>query len=128
MKKFLLAVFLLAPALCPAQSPKPTDYAIAVHVQSSQLATVCHDVLLRSDCDFTQHLDVVIEGKKYILISKDYSNAVLKLGDYKAKKIVARERFPVPTADYETSYATLTYEFLLPDGKTRKFSVVGESK
>lgn len=128
MKKILLAVLLLAPALCRAQSPKPADYPIAVHVQSSQLATVCHDAFADTDCGFSQHLAVVIDGKKYILNSKDFRNAMLNLGDYKAKKLVARERFPIPTADYETSYATLTYEFLLPDGKTRKYSVVGESE
>jgi len=128
MKKFLLAIFLLVPALCRAQLPKSTDYAIAVHVQSSQLVTACHDFMGRSVCGIEQHLAAVIDGKKYVLNSKDYSNAVLKLGDYKAKTLVARERFPVPTADYETSYATFTYEFLLPDGKTRKYAVVGESE
>jgi hypothetical protein len=63
MRNCLLAILLLTPVLAWGKS-KPTDYNIAVHVQSSQLATVCHDVLGHWYCGIKQHLTVVIDGRK----------------------------------------------------------------
>jgi hypothetical protein len=97
-------------------------------VQSSQLVTVCHDVFTRPDCEIKQHLGVVIDGKKYEINSKENYYAVLKTGDYKARLLGSHARFPVVSPDYETSYASTSYEFLFPDGKTRKYMVVGVSE
>ena len=51
---------------------------------------------------------------------------LLRLGDYKAKLLPDDSSIsPNPPADYEYQRK---YEFLLPDGKTRKFLVMGESE
>jgi hypothetical protein len=98
-------------------------------VQSSQLVSVCHDDIRgRSSCEIKQHLSVVIDGKKYEINSKENCYAVLKTGDYKARLLGSHERFPVVSPDYETSYASTSYEFLFPDGKTRRYLVVGVSE
>lgn len=68
-----------------------------------------------------------MEGK-YDLSSNDDCDAALRTGDYKARMIVGKQ--PVtdnPLPAYETYY-TNTYELQFPDGKTRTYSVVGESE
>jgi hypothetical protein len=45
--------------------------------------------------------------------------AVIALGDYKARLV---------TDEHNAYEFTQVYEFLLPDGKTRKFGVVGTSE
>ena len=114
MKKLLLALLILAPAISPAETgPNPADYTVAVHVQSS-----------RSDCTrggCTQRLTAVIEGKKYRLEAySQFAFKLLRTGDYKAK--IVKDSKPVP---YEYSR---DYEFLFSDGRTRKYSVVGETE
>ena len=47
-------------------------------------------------------------------------NAMLEIGDYKAKLI---------RDEHHTKYDSLqVYEFLFPDKKTRKFEVVGQTE
>ena len=130
MKKILFAIMLMTPVLGSAETPKlnPADYTVAVHVQASQLVTVCHDFMNRTICEIKQHLSVAIDGKKYELNSKDNGNFVLRTGDYKARLLGIHPRFPVVSQDYETYYASTSYEFLFPDGKTRKYTVVGVSE
>lgn len=72
----------------------------------------------------TLELHVMINGKKYILdsISTFSLNKVrlLKLGDYPAR--LTRDAHP---NSYEFSQ---NYELLFPNGKTRKFVVIGQSE
>jgi len=115
MKKVLIAILLLAPALVFAEkkpAPNPADYTIAVHLQSSQL-------IIGIQNNPTQHLDVLIDGKKYALEAGPcYS--VLPSGDYKARLVK-----DAIAKDHEY---TRVYELLFTDGTTRKYSVVGESE
>jgi hypothetical protein len=106
VKRAALFVLLLA-SLAPA-APAPDDYSINVHVTSSYLLAG------------GQAMDVVIHAKKYQLGGDPRGGSLLALGDYKAK-LVKDEH---PTA-YES---TQQYEFLFPDNKTRKFTVIGLSE
>ena len=125
MKKALFAILFMLPALAWAK-PKPADYTLTVHVQSSRLVQECSDWGLgRTACGRSLYLNVVIDGKKYELYGggDDY---LLRLGDYKAKLLPddsSTSDNPPPAYEYRPSY-----EFLFPDGKTRKFSVVSESE
>lgn len=127
MKKLLLTLLLLSPELALAKV-NPSDYSLPVHVQSSRLVTACHDVLGHAFCGTKQSLGVVIDGKKYELLSSDDADAALRTGDYKARMLVgdaSGAEEPVPA--YEIDYKN-TYEFLFPDGKRQKFSIIGESE
>lgn len=110
----------MVPALVWAK-PKPTDYTITVHVQSTRSVLECAG---RPVCITALYLNVVIDGKKYKLETDDY-DYLLRLGDYKAKLLPddsSANRNPPAAYEYRQKY-----EFLFPDGRTRKFSVVGES-
>ncbi|MGD0478791.1 MAG: hypothetical protein ABSA42_01395 [Terracidiphilus sp.] len=123
MKKALLAIFLVLPAMALAekQPANGADYTVAVHVQSSRLVEFCSDVSNGSSlCNWEQVLSVVIDGNKYELESAKAAANLLRLGDYKAKI----------TKD-ESAHAyeyNRTYEFLFPDGQTRQYIVVGETQ
>jgi hypothetical protein len=125
MKKAFFAIVLLAPALAWGK-PKPADYSVAIHVQSSQLVAECYEALGHTFCEGKQHLSVSIDGRKYELNSKGESDFALRTGVYKAKLIVDDE----PSTDNPPRAYEIhdVYEFLFPDGKTRKYSVVGESE
>jgi hypothetical protein len=114
MKRVLVAILLLAPALASAEkkpAPNPADYAVTVHVQSSQ-------VINRYQVP-TQLLDVIIDGRKYKLgASPDIQ--VLPVGDYKAK--ISQDKI---AQNHEYSRV---YELVFADGTTRKYSVLGESE
>jgi hypothetical protein len=110
MKRAALIILLLFGTLVPA-ARTPDEYPITVHLTSSYFmgGTVSHD----------QGVDVVIDGKKYSLTGEG-DMALLALGDYKAKLV---------KDEHQTSYEFLQeYEILLPDKKTRKFTVVGHSE
>ena len=120
MKRVIFAILLIAPTLALAQKPNPADYTIAVHVQSSRLVEFCTDVTRGSNiCIWEQQLSVTIDSKKYELQSGN-AKALLRVGDYKAKIIEDK-------SEHTYEYAR-TYEFLFPDGKTRKYFVVGETE
>jgi type 1 fimbria pilin len=113
MKKIAVATVLLASALSWAGTdPNPAEYSINVHVSSSRM-------VIAACCNISkQMLSVVIDGKKYELEESGHVNALLALGDYKAKLFADQHR---------TAYDSFqTYEFLFPDKKTRKFDVVGQ--
>lgn len=122
MKNLLLVLLLLAAAPAWAEkAPNPVDFTIAVHVQSSHIIDVCRGSSSTVRCGKLQQLlDVVIDGKKYELRSKDDFDSVLRTGDYKAK---GWEIIPPGTIEYHREL-----ELLLPDGTARKFLVVGESE
>ncbi len=121
MKKAALLIPLLLATFSWA-APNPNEYSINVHVSSSRW--VMAPTLLGPEAH--QVLDVIIDGKKYELeASTTRANleagvTLLALGDYKAKIVQDQHK----TA-YESSQA---YEFLLPDKKTRKFIVVGQTE
>jgi len=109
MKRSALLVLLLL-AMCTPAVPVPDEYSINIHVQSSYLLI---------DRGVSQRLNTIIDGKKYEL-SGPSNGLLLALGDYKAKLVKNEHR----TA-YESDQV---YEFLFPDKKTRKFSVVGQTE
>ena len=69
---------------------------------------------------------MVIDGKKYEMISNNYPSFALMLGDYKAKLLPddfqKDENLP-KSYEYHQQY-----ELLFPDGKTRKYTVVGATE
>jgi len=127
MKKVLVALLLLVPALAWADkpAPNPADYTINVHVQSSRLITQCSDVTGGSSvCYQGQQLEVLIDGKKLELQGAfargKSAPGVMRVGEYKAK--VVKE-------DTSRAYEyTRTYEFIFPDGKTLQYEVIGETE
>jgi hypothetical protein len=111
MHKLTLSILLLLATISQASDPKTADYTITIHVSATRM------VLERNSIASNQELNVVIDGKKYELRSPSV-NALLALGDYKAKLV---------KDDHRTTYDSYqVYEFLFPDGKTRKFDVVGQ--
>ncbi len=133
MKKVLitLAILSMVPALAFAK-PNPANYTLTAHVQSSHFVLECDSILVgggstagHTICSKNLHLNVVIDGKKYELDGGGY-DYLLRLGDYKAKMLPDDSSASSnPPADYEYHRK---FEFLFPDGKTRKYSVVGESE
>jgi hypothetical protein len=120
MKKVLVAILFVASTLCWG-SPKPADYTVAVHVQSSHQVSECKGSSSLMRCPIKQHLNAVIDGRKYELNSKDDLDLVLRPGDYKA--MLLPDSSPSGAHEYQ-----MEYELLFPDGSTRKYRVVGESE
>jgi hypothetical protein len=110
MKKLAFAaVLLLFSALAWAgEEPNPADYTINVHVSSA-----------RVNGRGAIRLKVTLDGKKVELEGLDVESSLLKPGDYKAKAI------PVKVKDVHTYDVYGNYELLFPDGKTRKYNLVG---
>ena len=110
MKRVVLLALLLL-AMSAMAAPSPDEYSTNIHVRSSHL--------LYANGAISQMLDVTINGKKYELAGFDIGG-LLVLGDYKAKLV---------KDEHKTSYESdQIYEFLFPDKKTRKFTVVGQSE
>lgn len=108
VKKIALVALLMLSAFAWAKdNPNPADYTINVHVTRS-----------RNSGD-SQRLNVIINGKKYEL-QRSYFQAVLALGDYKAKFVKDEHK--------EAYDSVQEYEFLFPDQKTGKFAVVGQTE
>ena len=127
MKKVLITILFLAPAFAWGK-PHPEDYPIAVHVQSSRLVMECHSVLAmgRTLCNQSLYLNVKIGQKAFdFKAAGDDYEYVLRPGDYNAKTLTDDPDKDNPPGAYEYRQR---YEFLFPDGKTRKFSVVSESE
>lgn len=115
---FCFAVFARASA-----TPDPAAYTETLHITSSYLEVSGGAVPY-------QRLEVVTNGRKYLLSGTaliatvhgvgGIHPGVLPVGDYKAKLI--------PNS-YKPDYLLfLTYEILLPDGKTVKFGVIGQTE
>jgi hypothetical protein len=95
-------------------NPKSADYTVNVHVSAS------HMVINGRSVAYAQKLNVVIEGKKYELESSAFPNALLALGDYKARLV---------KDEHSGTYDSFqVYEFLLPGQTARKFMVVGQTE
>jgi len=110
MKSAALVVLFLLGTLAPA-AQTPNEYPITIHVTSSYYQG---GVFGRQ-----QELDVVVDGRKYSLAGAT-SATLLALGDYKAKLV--RDTHKTTYESYQE------YELLLPDKKTRRFVVVGQSE
>lgn len=114
----LLPLVLAIPALASSSAVAAADYTIPMHVQASSLTMSCTSDTKGSSCGLVQNLHVLISGKKYEL-ARDAEN-VFRTGDYKVRLVTEKK----PRAEEYT----IEYELLLSDGKTAKFSVVGESE
>jgi hypothetical protein len=111
MKKIALVVVLLFSALAWAGTvPNPADYTINVHVSGSRIGE-------RGQL----RLQATIDGKKYELEGDLGFGLLLLPGDYKAKALAVSAAPPA----YDVNGV---YEFLFPDNKTKKFSLVGVSE
>ena len=116
MKEFAFLLVLFSSFLWAI--PAPDDYPVKVHVTSSHFDLLPYNGSIR---DF-QRLDVVIDGKKYVLEegTAQRRHELLALGDYSARLL---------EDEHKTSYSSSqTYEFRMPDGKTRTFVVIGQSE
>jgi hypothetical protein len=133
MKKVIVAMMFLLPALSWAgkekPKPNPADYTITVHVQSSSLVSICQDswgmlnpggMGKATHCATSQHLNALINGNKFELNSVDIQGLALRIGDYKAR---GDDTMPPDLYEYH-----MVFEFLLPDGTTRAYRVVGGSE
>ena len=110
-KKFAVVIALLCSALaCASAEPNPADYTINVHVSAARI-----------DSRGFVRLKVTLDGKKYELQGLD-DVSLLVPGDYKAKKV------PLKVKDAHTYDVYGNYEFLFPDGKTRRYNLVGISE
>jgi len=109
VKKTTFAALMLCSTIAFAQLPNPADYTVTIHVTASRISRPINQAGQAG-----QQIQVVIEGKKYEL--QGLSDGVLALGDYKAKlREIHRNSYDI----YQT------YEFLMPDGKTRNFTLTG---
>jgi hypothetical protein len=109
VKRITFAALLFCSTIVFAQPSSPADYTITVHVTASRIRRPINQAGQAG-----QQIQVVIEGKRYEL--QGLSDGVLALGDYKAKlKEIQRNSYDI----YKT------YEFLMPDGKTRNFNLTG---
>lgn len=126
--KFLIAILLLTPVLAHAKwKPNPADYPVTIHVRSSSIVIGpnCHAVF-SNYCGPKQQLDVIIDGKKFMLASSSDSDTALMLGDYHAKLLdedAPNKDNPPKSYEYHQKY-----EFLFPDGDRRKYVIVGASE
>lgn len=110
MRKITLAILLFLSAHAWAtDNPNSAEYAVTIHVSSSNLAV-----------GGRQDLSVVIDEKKYELLCECATGTILALGDYKAKLF---------KDEHKTAYDSIqVYEILFADKKTRRFEVVGQTE
>jgi hypothetical protein len=125
MKKIVFSL-LLACATSAFAAPNPADFNQTLHVTSSQL------VLFNPSGHNPvpdQQLTAIVAGKKYELYGASLSAisdavappaGVLPVGDYKARAIDDKLK-----PDF---LIFRSYEILLPNGKTIKLRVIGESE
>ncbi len=120
MLKATTAMLFAVPMMAHASKPNPADYKLQVHVRRTELTYACNSSFLGnpSSCGMRLLVIAIVEGQKLELRAN--TSILLRTGDYKAK--------PAALGD-DTSYEDhRAYEFLMPDGKTMTFQVVGESE
>jgi hypothetical protein len=123
---FLMLLLACEPPFAGAGKPKPVDYTTTVQVVSSHAIRTCVTLLASVHCALVQHLNVVIDGKKYELEEDTGAgNYLLETGSYKAK--VVEDKKPDPGLGTASEYHR-RYELLFPDGVTRPYVVVGEDE
>jgi len=121
MKRTLAVLALAIPALGFAAAPNPQEYSIQVHVAKSWIAVECGG----GGCSPAVRLEVLMEGKKYELEDQKSRSAVLKPGDYSARLLKNPRAINISHAAYDD---VKVFEFLFPDGQTRKYDLVGEEE
>jgi hypothetical protein len=117
MRKFFLSVSLLLLAglfIRPAQAADQPLYPLQVHVIS------CESRADDSNWNYFQVLSVTLEGRKLQLESYSTRQWILHPGDYRARMVKESKN---GAAEYSREY-----ELLLSDGKTVKYTVIGESE
>jgi hypothetical protein len=92
---------------------KQADYSVNIHITGSRM------VLYGDSALHHQYLNVTIDGKKYELSQIGSTEQLLMLGDYKARLLTDEHG----KGDYDSRRV---YELHFPDGKTRRFLVVGQ--
>jgi hypothetical protein len=125
-KSFLLGIVLFPVMAFAGPAVQPADYDLAVHVTQSKLVLQCSSGL----CNYTDHLQVTIAGKKVEVVETRFRTAVLHIGDYKAKiaKTGAGKTQTGQTVASSSYEDQITYEFLLPDGTKRQYLLIGEEE
>jgi len=120
--RFLFAcLFLVFASSLHAADAKanPADYPLAMHISASAYASAASPLF--------EIVTTTINGKHYQLqgptsSSKIFThgNGLLNPGDYHCK---------LSTDEHKTSYESQqVFEILLPDGTTRKFTVIAQSE
>ncbi len=105
MKKIVVVLLLLSSLAWAGGEPNPANYTLNVHVTSSHFR------------EGATRLKVIIDGRKYELQGPGW---LLIPGDYKAR---------LTKNDKKNAYEPrLEYELLLPDNKTRLYSLIGISE
>ena len=113
MKTIIRVALILSTAFGCANA-SAADYPVDVHVSADHILSDCGG----SNCFFTlQMMKVTINGNKYELQDAASKKGLLPLGNYKARLIQGKH-----------SKGLDVYEFLLPDGTTQQFTVVGQSE
>jgi hypothetical protein len=122
MKKVIFALMLSTLGLIgtPAwAAPQAAQYTVDVHVTASHTIHECDSVLGSVACGKKLHINVIIDGKKFVL-DGGIDDYLLRLGDYKAKVVQDQAQ---GAAEYKRQY-----EFLFADGTKRKFAVISEEE
>jgi hypothetical protein len=114
VKRLTLVCFLLCCVLCWSV-PADSDHGINIHVSGTRMM---RDTRSSS---YYESLIVTIDGKKCELESLHSPNALLQLGDYKAR-LVMDKHWSGPYESYRV------YELLLPDNKKRQFLLVAQGE
>jgi hypothetical protein len=113
MMKALPFLLLFGTSCCwAAPKPDPSQYTITVHVSGT--------LTIEFENTMQQQIEATIDGKKYVLHGGSGDIWVLKTGDYHARAVKDETRNGV---EYMRSY-----EFLFPDGETRRYDVMGEEE
>jgi hypothetical protein len=118
MKTLVLALLLWHSSVGFTDKPSsnPADYPVTVHIVFSRYVIVPNVPYPTG----VEQLQVVIDGQQ-VELQGGNGTGVLALGDYKAQRMTRK----VPPR-YAPAYQDYTvYRFLLPDGNTRDFDVVG---
>jgi hypothetical protein len=118
MKAIVLAILLVLPSSLWGAKPNPADYTVTIHIVSSHLAQECEEPGSVVICGLSQHLNVLIGGKKFELEGGNSKSGILKLGNYKARQV---QNDLVTPDEYRR-----VYEILFLDGQTKKYRVIGE--
>jgi len=112
----LSLAFVITVSICAAQGAEQKDFPIKVHVSASEVRP-CGPI----SPYYTQCLAVLIDAKKYELACITGLGGVklpIHPGDYQARLVKEEAK--------EAGEFDRKYEILFADGKTAKYSVVGE--
>jgi hypothetical protein len=125
MKRLALALLLLSPTLSFAARPKanPADYNVTIQIVFSRY--IFRDLPSLG----SQQLETMIGGQQVELRSVGGAVGVLALGEYKAKLIATFTNDKnadgyIPKNPNAFDQCAI-YQFLLPDGSTRDYYVIG---